>query len=72
MELKPCPFCGSLSVFLQRDKLTKCDAYYYYCYIKCCDCGACGPKFVSSRECGFDYEHNETEEFASKSWNERH
>lgn len=47
MELKPCPFCGSLSVFLQRDKLTKSDAYYY-CYINCCDCGACGPKFVSS------------------------
>lgn len=71
MELKPCPFCGSLSVFLQRDKLTKSDAYYY-CYIKCCDCGACGPKFVSSWECDFDYEHNEAEEFASKSWNERH
>lgn len=71
MELKPCPFCGSLSVFLQRDKLTKSDAYYY-CYIKCCDCGACGPKFVSLRECDFDYEHDEVEEFASKSWNERH
>lgn len=39
MELKPCPFCGSLSVFLQRDSFAKCD---------------------------------ETEEFASKSWNERH
>ena len=71
MELKPCPFCGSLSVFLQRDKITKCEGYYY-CYIKCCDCGARGPKFVSSRECDFDYEHNEAEEFVSKSWNERH
>ena len=73
MELKPCPFCGSLSIFLQRDKLTKSDAYYYYCcYIKCCVCGACGPKFVSSRECDFGYKHGEVEEFASKSWNERH
>lgn len=71
MELKPCPFCGSLNVFLQRDNFAKCDAYYY-CYIKCCDCGACDPKFVSSRECDFDYEHDEAEEFASKSWNERH
>ena len=71
MGLKPCPFCGNLSVLLQRDKLTKSDAYYC-CYIKCCDCGACGPKFVGSRECDFDYEHDEVEEFASKSWNERH
>lgn len=70
MELKPCPFCGSLSVFLKRDKITKCDAYY--CYIKCCDCGACDPKFASLRECDFDYEHDEVKEFASKSWNERH
>lgn len=47
MELKSCPFCGSLSVFLQRDKLTKSDAYYY-CYIKCCDCGAWGPPPLNS------------------------
>lgn len=47
MELKPYPFCGSLSAFfLQRDKFAKCDAYY--CYIKCCKCGACDPKFASS------------------------
>lgn len=30
------------------------------------------PKFVSSRECDFGYKHGEVEEFASKSWNERH
>ena len=64
-------FLWKFKCFLQRDKIIKCDAYYY-CYIKCCDCGACGPKFVSSRECDFDYERDEAEEFASKSWNERH
>ena len=69
MELKPCPFCGSLSVFLQSDSFAKCDAYYY---IKCGNCRACGPKLESSWECGFGYERDEAEEFVSKSWNERH
>lgn len=69
MELKPCPFCGSLNVFLQEDTFAKCDAYYY---IKCCNCGARGPRLESSWECGFGYEHDEAEEIVSKEWNERH
>ncbi len=68
MELKPCSFCGNLSMFLQRDKFAKCDVYY----IKCYNCGACDPKLESSWECGFGYERDEAEEFVSKRWNERH
>ena len=69
MELKPCPFCGSSSVFLERIAFTKSDEYYY---TKCHNCGAQGCGFFNLPICMSYYEKDEAEEIVSEKWNERH
>lgn len=69
MELKPCPFCGSLRVSLEKDCCGKYDSYNY---IKCYNCGAQGGNLFISPELGISYKIDEVKKFVSKKWNERH
>lgn len=69
MELKLCPFCGSLSVCLERITFIKSDEYYY---TKCSNCGGTGQWFFNLPICMSYYEKNEAEEIVSKEWHERH
>jgi Lar family restriction alleviation protein len=58
--VKPCPFCGGTSQFVER--ATLCDAY-----VMCNDCGARGPAECQES----DDEETPGEKAARAAWNRR-
>ncbi len=60
IELKPCPFCGSTDLFVER-------ATYSACYVQCDGCGAHGP----TEDQESDDEGTPGEKSAREAWNKR-